>query len=350
MRRLGVAASLALVVSLLSARPAAADGGIKKIDPPEQGFYSKRLDYAGIPIKASAEVSDEALTAAYARLFMELHLLPAVVENLKSQGSELHLIGKDQVTSDLPENRALKGKPFDGSLDVDERTRGLGGVVASCGEENLLGLEQDRYHGRDICIHEYAHTIHVYGLTKEIQDMILKQFQRSTAKGLWKGLYGGTNEREYFAELTMWYFGTHGDTAKLVGPWEPGPRWLRGYDPEGFELVERIYSGKLEVKKKRFVALAKLSPEREKGLRAYGGEPVTVTFLNHTDRPVRVYWLDYKGRRKSYGTIPPRGRQLQNTFSTHPFLITDEEDRGLVIFVAGTEPATATIDGAQPPQ
>lgn len=332
------------ILALLLALPAAADGGIRKIDPPEQGFYAKRLDYEGIPIKASAEVSDEALTAAYARLFMELHLLPAVVENLKSQGSELHVIGKDQVTSDLPEYRALKGKPFDGALDVDERTRGLGGVVASCGEENLLRLDQDRYSGRDICLHEFAHTIHVHGLSPEVQDLILKQFQRATAKGLWKGLYGGTNEREYFAELTMWYFGTHGDTAKLAGPWEPGPRWLRGYDPEGFDLVEKIYSGKLEAKPKRFVALQKLPPEKERSLRAYAGVPVSVVFINRTDRTVHVYWLDYKGQRKSYGAIPPGGRQVQNTFSTHPFVITDEDDRGLVIFVAGTEPATATIE------
>nr|MCU0782248.1 glycoside hydrolase family 127 protein [Akkermansiaceae bacterium] len=38
---------------------------IRRIDPPEQGFFSKRLDYHGIPIKAHKTVSDEALREAY---------------------------------------------------------------------------------------------------------------------------------------------------------------------------------------------------------------------------------------------------------------------------------------------
>ena len=36
-------------------------GKIVRIVPPEQGFFSKRLDYEGIPIKAHADVADEAL-------------------------------------------------------------------------------------------------------------------------------------------------------------------------------------------------------------------------------------------------------------------------------------------------
>jgi len=49
-------------------------------------------------------------------------------------------------------------------LTRDPRTRGLGGLLTSCGEENLLGLEKDRYRGRDICVHEFAHNILGYGV------------------------------------------------------------------------------------------------------------------------------------------------------------------------------------------
>ena len=45
------------------------------------------------------------------------------------------------------------------SLTIDERTRGMGGVQASCGEENLLGIEVDpRYANRDILTHECVAT------------------------------------------------------------------------------------------------------------------------------------------------------------------------------------------------
>jgi hypothetical protein len=45
---------------------------IHPIEPPANGFYSKCLQYKGIPIKASSEVTNEALYAASARLAMLL--------------------------------------------------------------------------------------------------------------------------------------------------------------------------------------------------------------------------------------------------------------------------------------
>src|SRR5207253_8357183 len=67
--------------------------------------------------------------------------------------------------SDLPEWRHDKGipRPEYKGLTRDERTRGMGGLLTSCGEENLLRLEKDRYRGRDICIHEFSHSIRNHG-------------------------------------------------------------------------------------------------------------------------------------------------------------------------------------------
>src|SRR5262249_17820769 len=67
-------------------------------DPPEKGFFSKRLDYDGIPIKAHKDVADEALLAGRARLDMMLGKLPAVRKQMRDAGVELHIIGRDQVT------------------------------------------------------------------------------------------------------------------------------------------------------------------------------------------------------------------------------------------------------------
>ena len=85
---------------------------IQVVDPPEKDFFSKRLDFEGIPIKAHQVVSDEAMRAGYERLqTMFARLGPyreKVLKNLTQAGVELHIIGRDQVTTDLPEWRQTK--------------------------------------------------------------------------------------------------------------------------------------------------------------------------------------------------------------------------------------------------
>src|SRR4051812_32710229 len=97
------------------------------IEPPEKDFYSKRVDFEGIAIKAHRDVEDQALFEAHARLRMMMEKLPNVGINLREAGAELHVIGRNQSTSDLPEWRHMKDKPFDGNLTIDQRTRGMGG-------------------------------------------------------------------------------------------------------------------------------------------------------------------------------------------------------------------------------
>lgn len=219
------------------------------LHPPEQDFFAKELSFKGIPIKAHQVVSDAALYAAYDHLSLLLSNLPVVVTNLVANRVELHIIGKDQVTTDLPEWRQDKGKPLEEyhGLTRDQRTRGMGGRLTSCGEENLLRLDQDRYRGRDICLHEFAHAIRNYGLNDEVVARFDRQYHRSLAKGLWVHSYAGSNADEFFAELTMWYFGTHGDLG-MTGPKpENGPAGLQQYDPEAFALFDDFYRGRIPV-------------------------------------------------------------------------------------------------------
>jgi DUF1680 family protein len=239
-------APVALPVALSAPMPA-----ITRIEPAEAGFFSKQLKYYGIPIKAHEVVSDEALAEAYRRLDSELGKLPDVRDNLALAKAELHIIGKDQVTSDLPAHRDMKGKkiPEYGGLTVDERTRGLGGIPTSCGEENLLKLPGDRYKGRDICVHEFAHCIQDYGVSDDVRAKIRDQYNASLAKGLWKGSYAASNEHEFFAELTMWYLGTHGDMNMTGVKPADGPEGLRAYDPDAFKLMDDFYSGRIPTQK-----------------------------------------------------------------------------------------------------
>ena len=228
---------------------------IVRIEPPEKGFFSQRLDFHGIPIKAHAVVADEALFTAYERLNLLLTNLlicqPFVLSNLLGARVELHIIGRDQVTTDLPEWQQDKGKPLAeyNGLTRDQRTRGMGGRLTSCGEENLLKLKQDRYYGRDICLHEFAHSLRNYGISRDVRRRFDVQYRQSLDKGLWKHSYAGSNPDEFFAELTMWYFGTHGDL-QMSGPKpENGPGGLKLYDPDAFSLFDQFYTGKINIEK-----------------------------------------------------------------------------------------------------
>ena len=222
---------------------------IQRIKPAEQDFFSKRLDYHGIPIKAHEVVVDEALQAAYVRLDGMLRHQPVLLANLVTNRVALHIIGRDQVTTDLPEWRHDKGKPLEeyGGLTRDQRTRGMGGRLVSCGEENLLKLEKDKYRGRDICVHEFAHAVRNYGMNREVREKFDAQYKRSIDKGLWVKGYAAVNPDEFFAELSMWYFGTHGDMNMVEPKPEDGPEGLKKYDPEAFALFEEFYCGHLQV-------------------------------------------------------------------------------------------------------
>ncbi len=344
-------AILACNIGVLAASAqASGDARIVRIVPPEAGFFAKRLDYRGIPIKAHATVSDDALKAARQRLDMMLAKVPDVVHNLVANGAQLHIIGKDQVTSDLPEYQHLKGKPFDGKLTVDQRTRGLGGLAASCGEENLLRLPGDRYAGRDICVHEFAHTIRRYGLSPDIRKKIAVQYQRSITKGLWKNAYASSNDDEFFAELSMWYFGTHGDTARLSPRPAKGKEGLRAYDPEAFELLDGIYSGKTPVATINRVRLTALPVAREGTLKsAADSRPTSVLFVNDTSGELKIYWLDFEGKRKLYGSVQPGGRYHVDTFIDHAWVVVDAKGVARAVFVAQPSAGQAVIEDAPRP-
>jgi hypothetical protein len=250
---LGWAGGLAAGNSGEAARPE-----IIALNPPEQGFFTKELVFHGVPIKAPAVVVDEALFAAYDRVSLELKHLPMVVSNLAVAGVEVHIIGRNQVTTDLPEWRQDKGRPLAeyNGLTRDQRTRGMGGRLTSCGEENLLQLAGDHYFGRDILVHEFAHAIRNYGLPPKIVARFNDQYRHSLTNGLWRGSYAGSNPDEYFAELTMWYFGTHGDLT-MTGPKpENGPEGLKAYDPEAWKLFDDFYSGRIEI--------GKVTPRRQR--------------------------------------------------------------------------------------
>ncbi len=57
----------------------------------------------------------------------------------------------------------------------------------------------------------------------------------------------GSNENEYLAELALWYVGGRGDWPHSMPPMQPGPGFIKKYDPQGYKLVDDLFSGRLDV-------------------------------------------------------------------------------------------------------
>ncbi len=322
---------------------------ITPISPPRKGFFSKEVIALGVPIRAHDQVSDGALAVAADRLSRMLRYLPAPVrERLVRRGATFHIIGVGQGTSDLPEHSHMKG--VDGGytgergVTLDMRARGMGGVHSSCGEENLIDLDTDpRYAGRDILTHEFAHCVMDVGLPRAVQEEIRETHRRSVeVEGRWRradgeGLaYAGSNASEYFAELTMWFFGTHGEFADRERRLpSPGPGGLAAYDPDGFALLSAIYGG-------THPALATPDPTPERlapaddapagaseragdGHREAALREETLVSVEFDNRGCgcswRLSWLDADGKRVAYGSVEDSATRVQQTYPGHVWLL-----------------------------
>ncbi|MCX7009265.1 MAG: DPP IV N-terminal domain-containing protein, partial [Kiritimatiellaeota bacterium] len=78
-----------------------------------------------------------------------------------------------------------------------------------------------------------------------------------------------------------------------------------------------------------------------------GGE-TTLHFINRTTGPVELFWLDFGGKRKSYGKIAAGKTRDMSTYAGHVWLIANEAGKALAVFEAGEESAEAEIRAESP--
>ncbi len=183
-------------------------------------FYTQLVRAEGFPIVASKNVNPYALKEAAHLVNMMLAKRPDVRKAMIDSGARLCVMAHDEFITDLPEfARMARGRAPDPSMDLsskeywDARVRGTGGSqgdpFCTCAEENLLGYPGDPYAAECILIHEFAHNIHLRGLTNVDPgfDQRLQDAYRAAMKaGLWKGKYAGVNHHEYFAEGVQSWF------------------------------------------------------------------------------------------------------------------------------------------------
>ena len=170
-------------------------------------FYKKHIETEGLYVTSSERVSDEALLKACDIISLMLAKRPDVKAHMVKMGCHVMVIGKDEATCDLPEFAHICNSP-DSIAYWNWRARGFGGapedeLSASCGEENLLALPQDKYTGENILIHEFAHLIHLVGIVSiepDFNDRLETLWRNAGEKGLWANTYALSNKEEYFAE------------------------------------------------------------------------------------------------------------------------------------------------------
>ena len=176
-------------------------------------FYEKYVDAMGIPVIASAAVSDTAILVARDIIIHMLAERPDIRRAMVQSGQKVGIIGYAQQISDIPEYTNMK-KPALGDRRLtakeiaeydkirkmtdqeywNKRSRGQGGIYTTCGEENLLGLPGTRYFGEHILVHEFAHAIHrgIWKIDPELTDAIKQAYADAMALGIWKGHYANS--------------------------------------------------------------------------------------------------------------------------------------------------------------
>jgi hypothetical protein len=215
-----------------------------QLDP----FYKKYLDADGIAVTSSEKVADAALYEVQYLISHALQNRPDILKAMCQSDVRIAVIGATEEVSKVPEYYISDPNEADRQ---NKRVRGYGGMpLTSCGEENLLNYEGDRYHGENIFLHEFAHSIHAImrQLDPAFQDKLGRLYREAKKKGLWEKTYAGSNASEYWAEGVQDYWDCNrqskGQDADGVHNHVDTREELKKYDPELFAFIDQTLRSK----------------------------------------------------------------------------------------------------------
>ncbi len=191
---------------------------------------------------------------------------PDVTAKLLGDGARVVVVPRSEAMTSLDPFRDLAGRTLRDGRPWD-RVRGVGRRTAGVTEENLLGetttvpgASPAYPDGYSTTLHEFAHTIHQYGLDEEQQRLVHDVFQETGDEygALWPdgwlhgtdgegrrtgANYSSRDELEFFAQLTNVYFRANHGTDAYTGHRRQngGPDWVRRHYPALFPLMRRLY-------------------------------------------------------------------------------------------------------------
>ena len=90
-------------------------------------------------------------------------------------------------------------------------------------------------------------------------------------------------------------------------------------------------------------SLAALTTEISKLKSAPNGKETEITFVNRTQGPVKLLWIDTAGNRHDYGTVEPGSQKRQHTFANHVWLAVDKNGNAISAYRASKNKSKALI-------
>jgi alpha-glucosidase len=211
-------------------------------------FYKKCIFVNDIPILSSQKVHNQALVSAKnIVLYMIRNLQPEILNKLKENKFKIVIKSESEVTTDIPEHNDL----YKTNKNINwNNLRGLGATydrpVCSCAEENLLCKYYDLYKGQDILVHEFAHGIHILGISyvdKEFDRRLKKIWKQAKREKLWNNTYAITNYEEYFAcAVQSWFHvNVESNPADGISNHVNTRSELEEYDPRLYKLIKEYF-------------------------------------------------------------------------------------------------------------
>jgi alpha-glucosidase len=201
-------------------------------------FYQKYTNANGIPILSSSAPSDRSLILACQLVVEMVSKRDDVRLALIKNKTFFAMLGTNEKTTQIPEYTYL-------GESINDRARGLGGNPGLCSEEGILCGPSDRWKGESICVHEFAHTISIYGLydaDPTFENRLKAAYNAARSAGRFANTYAMENEQEYWGEgVQDWYYtnlesstpnGVHGPIDKREE--------LRDYDRALHDLVGEL--------------------------------------------------------------------------------------------------------------
>lgn len=214
------------------------------------GFYQKHVDADGLPVISSSEPDSKALTLACRLVNNMLSQRDDIRRRLIQEKVRFVIIGRDEGTADIPEY-GFRERSRQEKDSINQRARGLGGIAASCGEENILCQNQDRYHNESICVHEFSHSIAEGGLflaDTTFLDRLKEAYKSAMESGKLQDTYRKESFQEYWAEGMQDWYNTNDSAEPANGIHNSVDTRveLRGYDPALYALIDSAFPRRTE--------------------------------------------------------------------------------------------------------
>jgi hypothetical protein len=91
-------------------------------------------------------------------------------------------------------------------------------------------------------------------------------------------------------------------------------------------------------------ALAEENCQSEKSIKSADSDKETkVQFKNVSKSKIKIYWINYDGKREFYSDVNPGKSYTQDTYMTHPWVVTDTNGQCVLLFRPLPGATVATI-------